>query len=156
MFLSKSCLYGIRAAIFMATVEGEEFMSIRHISDTLDISFHFLTKILQTLTQDGIMTSYRGPNGGVMLARKPENIMLIDLVRSIDGNQIFTECFLGLPNCGNATPCPVHNHWVSIRNDIGKLLSSIRLSDLAAGVNTNGYRLSEHDILSRAGIQNTI
>ncbi len=148
MFLSKSCLYGIRAAIYMASVEGNQFMSIRHISDTLDISFHFLTKILQTLTQDGIMSSYRGPNGGIMLARSPDAILLIDLVRSIDGDQIFTECFLGLPNCGNAVPCPVHDHWATIRTDIAQLLSTIKLSDLAARVNTFGHRLSENDILS--------
>ncbi len=93
------------------------------------------------------MTSYRGPNGGIMLARNADTIMLSDVVRSIDGDQIFNECFLGLPNCGNAVPCPVHDHWAAIRTDIGKLLARTKLSDLAAKVNTLGHRLSENDIL---------
>lgn len=147
MFLSKSCLYAIRATIYVATVEDKQFMSIRHISETLDISFHFLTKILQTLTQDGIMTSYRGPNGGIMLARKADSIMLIDLVRSIDGENIFTECFLGLPKCGNTTPCPVHDYWASIRADIAKVLSITSIANLAANVNILGHRLSDKELL---------
>ncbi len=83
-----------------------------------------------------------------MLARSPDAILLIDLVRSIDGDQIFTECFLGLPNCGNAVPCPVHDQWATIRTDIAHLLSRTKLSDLATRVNTYGNRLSEHEILS--------
>jgi Rrf2 family protein len=147
MLLSKSCIYGIRASIYIASVEGNQFISIKQVAEELDISFHFLTKILQTLTQDGIMNSYRGPNGGIMLARSAKDISLIEIVRSIDGNEIFTDCFLGLPHCGNPIPCPVHEQWATIRTDIAKVLSSTTLFDLATKVNVLGHRLSEKDIL---------
>lgn len=146
MFLSKSCIYGIRAAIYIASVKGNQFTSIREIADTLDISFHFLTKILQTLTQNGIMSSYRGPKGGIMLARNADSITLFDVSRSIDGDAIFTECFLGLPNCGSSTPCPLHDQWSGIRADIAKVLATTKLSDLATKVSSMNYRLSENDI----------
>ena len=147
MFLSKSCIYGMRAAIYIASVKGNQFLSIREISDKLDISFHFLTKILQKLSQDGIMNSYRGPKGGITLARSSDSITLFDLVRSIDGDNIFTECFLGLPNCGNSLPCPLHDQWAGIRNNIAKVLASTKLSELADKVVTMDYRLSEKDII---------
>lgn len=147
MFLSKSCIYGMRAAIYIAAVKGNQFLSIREISEKLDISFHFLTKILQKLSQDGIMNSYRGPKGGIMLARSSDSITLFDLVRSIDGDNIFTECFLGLPNCGNSLPCPLHDQWAGIRTNIAKVLASTKLSELADKVVTLDYRLTEKDIL---------
>lgn len=147
MLLSKSCIYGIRASIYVASVKDEQFVSIKEIADKLDISFHFLTKILQNLTQDGIMNSYRGPKGGIMLAKNAEAISLYDIVRSIDGSAIFTECFLGLPHCGTATPCPLHEQWAEIRTHISKVLATTTLSNLAAKVSSLNYRLSEHDII---------
>ncbi|MBS1538726.1 MAG: Rrf2 family transcriptional regulator [Bacteroidetes bacterium] len=148
MLLSKSCIYGIRAAIYVASVEGNQFMSIRQIANKLDISFHFLTKILQTLTLDGIMNSYRGPNGGIMLARDANSIMLIDLVKALDGDNIFRECFLGLENCGNSIPCPLHEHWANIRKNITIVLTNTSLSELASKVSTMEHRLSEKDIFN--------
>lgn len=147
MFLSKSCLYGIRAAIYIASVKGDQFLSIREISDKLDISFHFLTKILQKLSQDGIMNSYRGPKGGIMLAKSSDSISLFDLVKSIDGDDIFKECFLGLPDCGNSLPCPLHDQWATIRENMAKVLTNTKLSVLADKVLTFDYRLSERDII---------
>ncbi|CAN0202088.1 unnamed protein product, partial [Chrysoparadoxa australica] len=49
MLLSKSCVYGLRASIYLASKSDEEFNSIKEMSDKLEISFHFLTKILQQL-----------------------------------------------------------------------------------------------------------
>ena len=48
--------------------EDPRFVSIRRMADELDISFHFLTKILQSLTSEGLLISHRGPKGGVRLA----------------------------------------------------------------------------------------
>ena len=65
MLLSRSAEYGLRAALYLASLEPSGFVSIRDISDHLGLSFHFLTKIFQKLTRAGLLHSYRGPNGGV-------------------------------------------------------------------------------------------
>ncbi|MCB0549642.1 MAG: Rrf2 family transcriptional regulator, partial [Phaeodactylibacter sp.] len=66
--LSKGCVYGLRALLYIVSEKPrEEYVNIREISEELDISFHFLTKTFQSLTQKGILRSYRGPNGGVTL-----------------------------------------------------------------------------------------
>ncbi|HCT51303.1 MAG TPA: transcriptional regulator, partial [Balneola sp.] len=65
MLLSKSCVYGLRASIYLASKSDEEFNSIKEMSDKLEISFHFLTKILQQLTAESLMVSYKGPKGGI-------------------------------------------------------------------------------------------
>ncbi|MGM0460546.1 MAG: RrF2 family transcriptional regulator, partial [Bacteroidota bacterium] len=106
MLLSKSCVYGLRATLYLATKDREEFTPIKQLSDKLEISFHFLTKILQQLTADGMLESFKGPNGGVRLMKPGGKIALIDVVLAIDGPEILTECALGLPGCGLKNPCP--------------------------------------------------
>ena len=107
------------------------FVSTRKIAGDLAISFHFLTKILQLLTQDRLLLSYRGPNGGVSLARSAQEISLLEIVESIDGPDLFTACVLGLSECGTQNPCPLHDRWAERREDLKTFFSQITLAKLA-------------------------
>ena len=107
--LSTSCVYGLRAVIYIASIKKESFVSIREISSNLDISFYFLTKILQVLTQKKILVSFKGPNGGVKLAKPADHITIMDVVLALDGAKVFEQCILGLPGCGVLNPCPLHD-----------------------------------------------
>jgi Rrf2 family transcriptional regulator, iron-sulfur cluster assembly transcription factor len=142
MILSKSCIYGIQAAIHVAAQEEEGYIPINRIAERLDISFHFLTKVLQQVTQAGILKSYRGPRGGVELAKNASEVTLFDLVSAIDGTEVFTECMLGLPGCGSAEPCPAHDHWVEVRQRFTKIAQKLTLKDLAARANDLNVRLA--------------
>lgn len=142
MLLSKSAEYGVRATLYLASLESKGFVSIRDISDELDISFHFLTKIFQRLTRDGILQSFRGPNGGVALARPASAITLRDIVVAIDGGDLFRSCLLGLPGCGEGNPCPLHDQWAVERARLEEMLANKRLDETAYEVTQNGLRLS--------------
>ena len=110
--LSKRCEYGLRAVLFLvAQRERRPYVSIREISDTLDVSFHFLTKILQALTEGGLLTSYRGPSGGVALARDAHEITVLNLIDCLEGPDLFRSCVLGLEGCCSRKPCPLHAYW---------------------------------------------
>lgn len=141
MLLSKSCEYGIRATLYLATLKKDGYVSIREISEELDISFHFLTKIFQKLTQVGILESFRGPNGGVMLAKPPSQINLLDLVVAIDGPDLFRECVLGLPGCGNRKPCPMHDSWATERARLKDMFTRTSLSEAAEDIERLNLRL---------------
>jgi Rrf2 family protein len=129
MLLSKSCEYGLRAMLYLGTLGDEgasgnetardstrEYISIQTVSDELDIGFSFLTKVFQQLNDAGLLTSKRGPGGGVALTRAPDAISLYEIVVAIDGEDLFEECVLGLPGCGEAEPCPLHEHWTEERD----------------------------------------
>ena len=142
MVFSRSCEYGIRAVIYLASKEaGDEYQSIKTLSEELDISYHFLTKTLQKLTERGYLESYRGPRGGVRLAVAPENLNLKDVVVAIDGAEIFEECILGLPGCGEEKPCPIHDRWAEVRSRLEGQLVDYSLADLAEGVREKDLRL---------------
>lgn len=142
MLLSKSCVYGLRAALYLANQEKGEFVPIRQMSDKLEISFHFLTKILQQLTAEGLLESFKGPNGGVRLLRTGNKVHLMDIVVAIDGPQLFTECALGLPGCGVKAPCPIHDKWAETRDAIRMMLEESTLTELVKKGKAENLRLT--------------
>lgn len=142
MLLSKSCVYGLRASLFLASREQGEFIPIRTMSDKLEISFHFLTKILQQLTAEGILESFKGPNGGVRLTKPGSKVPLMDIVLAIDGSQLLTECALGLPGCGIKNPCPLHDKWAETRDAIREMLEHNTLTELVNKGKAENLRLT--------------
>ena len=145
MLLSKSCVYGLRAALYLANQEKGKFIPIRQMSDKLEISFHFLTKILQQLTAEGILESFKGPNGGVRLVRNGSEVPLMDVVVAIDGSKLLTECALGLPGCGVKAPCPIHDKWAETRDSIREMLEQSTLTELVNKGRKENLRLTSED-----------
>jgi Rrf2 family protein len=142
MLLSKSCVYGLRASLFLASNQNGEYISIKKLSATLDISFHFLTKILQRLTAAELLESLKGPNGGVRLSKPGKEISLLDVVVAIDGNDLLQECVLGLPGCGVEEPCPLHNIWTATRDGIQEMLETNSLVDMAKSGKQGNLRIT--------------
>ena len=139
--LSKSSEYGLRALLYMVGKGGQEYVSIREMSEQLDISFHFLTKILQSLTQANILASYRGPSGGVAFNISPEKILLSDGVRVLEGDDFFDTCLLGLPGCGEKAPCPMHQFWTEIRGALRREFETTTLSEMGQTALSRSLRL---------------
>jgi Rrf2 family iron-sulfur cluster assembly transcriptional regulator len=129
--LSRRCTYGLQAALYLAAQPGEGFIAIREVSEGLGLSQAFLTKVLQHLTRCGLMTSLRGPNGGVALARPAEEIRLLDVVLALDGERRLAACLLGLPGCGTDRPCLLHDRWCPLRSSLHDVLAATTVADLA-------------------------
>lgn len=140
--LSKSCVYGLRALLYIVSEKPRgAFVNIGEISEQLNISFHFLTKTFQVLTQAGILQSYRGPNGGVALARPAEEVFLIDIIHLLEGPGFFDNCLLGLAGCGEAAPCPVHDFWISHKAALKEEFRTASLAQMGARINIKKLRL---------------
>lgn len=139
--MSKSCEYSLRAVLYIAAKEGDSCVSIREMSKKLDISFHFLTKLLQKLTEHGLLKSYRGPSGGITLAKPTKQISLYDIIMALDEGGMFTSCVLGLKGCGERTPCPLHKQWAEERKRLEKIFKSATLDKLAGPVARGELRL---------------
>ena len=144
MLLSKSCEYGLRATLYLVSLDTEGYVSIGTISDELDISFPFLTKIFQKLNDADLLTSQRGPRGGVALRPPPTDVTLYDIVVAIDGTELFEECVLGLPGCGDERPCPLHERWVNERNDVETMFRTTSLAEMSDQIRSTNVRLAVH------------
>lgn len=131
-FLNSTSSYAIRAALQVAIEQPEPgtFVSTRRIAEALGVPFAFLTKVLQGLTQSGILHSQRGATGGVALARPADSISLLDILASVGNDGIFRECVLGLPTCSDTAPCALHSPWREQRSRLEALFARTTLADL--------------------------
>ncbi len=140
--LSKASVYGLRALMYLVSEKNRTgYLNIGEISEKLDISFHFLTKTFQTLTQHGILESYRGPNGGITLKKPAEEVFLSDIIIILEGKDFFDKCFLGLPDCGEARPCPMHDFWKVAKKTIKDEFDTTSLAELGGKVSEKKLRL---------------
>ena len=139
--LSRSCTYGLQAALFLASQQDAAYVPIQRISERLGLSFYFLTKVLQHLSHDGLLRSLRGPNGGVALTRAPDRITLKEIIVAIDGPELFKGCVLGLPGCGEQKPCPLHAAWAAERDRLEALFTGTTLAEMADRIDQFDVRL---------------
>lgn len=123
VIFSKKCEYGLQATLYLAALSPDEIIRVDTIAYELNIPKEFVSKILQSLREHGIIESKKGKAGGFTLAKTPDKIKLIDVVEAIDGLGVFNSCVLGFPNCDPDHPCPVHNKWGRLRTDAYKMLS---------------------------------
>lgn len=130
---SKACEYGIRASVYLAQLsEKGQRSSLKEVAKEIDSPVAFTAKILQLLARDGIIRSIHGPTGGYEIHQnRLSEIHLIDIVRAIDGDQIFNGCGWGLKNCNAKKPCPLHFHFKAIRDDLKEMLQTTSVQDLA-------------------------
>ena len=123
VIFSKKCEYGLQGVLYLAASMENKVTSADEIAKALNIPKEFISKILQNLTESGIVDSKKGKNGGFALAKSPSKIRLIDVVAAIDGLDIFNSCVLGFPQCSPDHPCPVHNHWGELRTKAYNMLT---------------------------------
>lgn len=132
--LSNTSRYAIRALIYLAIhINEKKKIGIKKISDDLEIPSPFLGKIMQTLAKQKVLISTKGPNGGFGIADKMQNISLYDIIKIIDGDDLFDRCLITNKTCTDLTgnPCTLHSHYESIRASITKMFSEHTIAKLA-------------------------
>lgn len=136
MIFSKACEYGIRATLFIAQQSlKEQRVGLKAIAKEINSPEAFTAKILQQLARNNIVLSTKGPSGGFQMDRKTmDEIRLVQVVEAIDGTDIFTKCGLGLTECSETHPCPVHGKFKIIRNGLHQMMDTTNIYDLATGL----------------------
>lgn len=130
---STTCEYGIRAIIYIAQQSQQnKRVSIKEIAKAIDSPVAFTAKVVQSLAKDDLVVSVKGAGGGYEF---PENssssIKLGDVVKSIDGDQIYKKCGLGLEQCSEHYPCPVHKQFKAIRDRLVDMMQTTTIHQLA-------------------------
>ena len=140
---SKACEYGIRASIYISRrSDNGERVSLKEVAKAIESPTAFTAKILQSLAKDHIISSSKGPNGGYAIdLAKDQNISLLHIVKAIDGDKTYNGCGLGLKSCNEKKPCPLHDHFKSIRDELKLMLTSTSIKELADGLKSGSVFL---------------
>lgn len=133
---SKACEYGIKATIYIAmqSLQGRR-VSLKEIAEKVDSPTAFTAKILHQLAKSDLLVSTKGPSGGFQIEKERiDDIKLADIVLAIDGESIYEGCGLGLDKCNANKPCPVHDKFMVIRDELKIMLQNTSLYELATGL----------------------
>jgi Rrf2 family protein len=96
--ISDATALALHSMVYLAT-EPERQSTTAEIAEVFDASKHHLAKVHQRLTKAGLIHSYRGPSGGVGLAKDPPEITLLEIYEVIEGEMICNTCLFGKETC---------------------------------------------------------
>lgn len=128
--LSHTTGHAVRALSCIAFNDGGRLFA-REIAACTQVPPAYLSKILNSLTEHGLLDAKRGYRGGFRLTRRPADIRLLEIVEAVEGAAWDTHCLLGLDECSDARSCPTHNFWKTERDSVRAELSRITLAEVA-------------------------
>jgi len=108
-------------------------ISIRQISERQDVSVAYLEQILNKLRKAGLVRSVKGPGGGYLLNRKPEEISMASILNELEGPVAITSCLDPAEGCVRVDTCVTHLLWKALGEQIEAFLRTISLRDLVSG-----------------------
>ena len=91
---------------------------------------------MQQLSKNKIVQSIKGRSGGFWITEKDRlKINLQEIVKIIDGDKIYKDCVLGLDKCNDNDPCPMHDHYMEIKNAMITMHVNTTIEDLSVSIN---------------------
>jgi Rrf2 family protein len=130
MKLSTRGLYATRALLDLALHKEEAPILLKDISRRQQISQRYLEHLITPLLTAGIITSTRGPKGGVSLAKPPEEIRLDEVIQLLEGAIAPVECVNNPGTCIRSGSCATREVWDELRQTMTRFLRSITIQDL--------------------------
>lgn len=98
--------YAFRAIVTLAARKGQS-ATAKDIATVTKSPPNYVSKVMQTLVEGGLVNARRGPNGGFTLARPPEDITLLDVINAVDPIERIRMCPIDLPEHERQL-CPLH------------------------------------------------
>jgi len=127
--INRNTDYATRAICFMAK-NNKSRTSVVDLVRELRIPRPFLRKILQTLNKKGILKSYKGKDGGFILAESADKIFLIDLMHIFQGKLKLNGCLFKKRICPNIKTCSLREKLRKIEEYVVSELEAINIASL--------------------------
>lgn len=128
MRLSRQGDYAVRAILDLSSKPHSQ---IREIAERQNIPEAYLQKVIWLMSKEGLIKTLRGPKGGIMLARPPKEISLLDVLEAAEGPIVFNRCSLWPEGCTCDKYCQVHTVWMKIGELIRTEMEKFNFAELA-------------------------
>ena len=126
MKLSVKSDYAARAVLWLAQHYPQgQARKVEEMASSQGIARAYLMQILLELKAAGIVNSYRGMEGGYLLARPPAKITFGDVLRAVHG-EVFDTPALNDPQ----TPPELQKAWGRLREAVNQSADSINFQEL--------------------------
>ncbi|PIF00396.1 MAG: transcriptional regulator [Maribacter sp.] len=133
--LSKKTKYGLKALSFLASLEESRPVQIAEIARHENISQKFLESILLTLRKSGFLGSKKGKGGGYYLIKGPNDIVMTDVIRILEGPIAMVPCvslnfYEKCRDCPDEASCSVYKLMLQVRDSALAVYRNNTLADL--------------------------
>ncbi|HNV84119.1 MAG TPA: SUF system Fe-S cluster assembly regulator [Arenimonas sp.] len=120
------------ATVVLSTLADapERVHNATELAERAHLELPTVSKLLKTLTQAGLVQSFRGSAGGYRLARPASQISLIHIVEAIEGPLGMTECSGEHSSCEHETHCGVRSKWLRINDVVADALRGVSLAEM--------------------------
>jgi len=132
MGISRQTDYAVRVVMHLACLEEGARVPLGDIAEYRGLPLAFVRRLIKPLVAKGILSSARGSNGGVRLARHARDISLLDVVTAIEGGMGLNHCEAHHRACPQSGACPVHDVWTDATQLLADHLAAIRFDALAS------------------------
>ena len=130
MKLSTRSRYGTRMMADLAKHYDEGPVQIGSIARRQDVSVKYLEQLIIPLKKSGFIKSIRGPKGGHMLSRPPDEITVGEIVKVLEGGIDLTGCVEEVGSCERSGQCMIRKVWEEASNAMYETLNSKCLTDI--------------------------
>ncbi len=128
--VSRTAQHAIRAVLALSA-EPERPQGAADLARRVGAPPNYLSKLLKTLADAGLLESRKGSGGGFRLAKPLSEITLFDIVDPFDRLSKNDGCFLGGGlACSSEAPCAIHRRWQPIRDNFLNMLKGSRLAEV--------------------------
>ena len=129
MNFSKTTSYAISVLSYMADHDEEKYTA-KQLNEILEIPWPYLRQLLTNLSKNGFIYSTRGRNGGFQLQKPSNQIILAEIIDSVEGLQVLETCIMGFTKCPFNHTCAMHEVWEETRDNILNILNNTTLDQL--------------------------
>ena len=131
MKISTKGRYALRFMLELALNDTEKPVRIRDVAERQGISDKYLEQIISILNKGGYVRSVRGPQGGYLLSRRPEEYTVGMILRLTEGSMAPVDCVEnGRGRCPKADECVTTIVWKKINDAVNGVIDNITLADL--------------------------
>lgn len=137
----KETEYALRGMVYIQVQNLKDRRpGVAEIAQEIEAPYFFTAKIFQRLVKAGFVRSMKGKGGGFFLENAEKELPLKALIVAIEGDELFIGCGFGLKNCDENNPCPLHDQYAIVRNQINRLVSEETIQSLARKTLEGLYR----------------
>ena len=130
MKLSTRSRYGTRLMLDLAQRYDEGPVQISDIAKRQDISVKYLEQLIIPLKKLHFIKSFRGPRGGHMLARSPDEITVGEIVKVLEGEIDLASCVKRPEECNKSSDCLTRGVWKEATRAMFDKLNSVTLANM--------------------------
>ena len=131
MLISTKGRYGVMIMVYLAENYNNGHKPLKEIAASQDLSEKYLEQIINPLTKAGLLTSFRGAQGGYTLAKAPSEIAVGDILRILEGSLAPVYCVAeNGETCNKLNSCISVVVWKKIKDAIDNVVDNMTLNDL--------------------------